>query len=562
MDEPEINKAIREALASFRAGHLVRAEAIYRRLVTEAPDARKWSDLGVILKALGRHDDAIAAYRRALALSPAEFTPHYNLANLLRDRGQKADAEASYLQAIALAPDFADARINLGRLLLEQGKVDEALSQLTKAVAASPDSYHAHNNLGVALARATRFDEAITSYRRAIEIKPDAAEAHSNLGSASLTLGRLDDAIASCLKAAEVDPGFADGHYNLGNCYWMAYRPEDAIEPYERALALAPGNAQYHWNLSLVLLLSGDFARGWPQYEWRWLTKDYTPMRYGFTPWAGQRTAGGRLLLWREQGLGDELIYSSMVPELAAAGMSVTLEVDARLVTLMQRSFPGVRVVAQEGPPADREAYDWQCPLDSLGLSLRPSFDSFPRHTGYLKPDAERVIALSRRLRATGAQRVVGVSWRSANHKVGAAKSTALADWSEILRVPGARFVDLQYGDTREEREALHREGIEVEHLDDIDLYNDLEGLAALCAACDLVITASNVTAHMAGALGKPVWLLAPAGRGRIWYWLHGRSDSPWYPSMRIYSQERPGSWQEALSEVALDLVKFANDRR
>ena len=257
------------------------------------------------------------------------------------------------------------------------------------------------------------------------------------------------------------------------------------------------------------------------------------------------------------------MIYASMIGELAEGGLQITLEMDSRLVPLMQRSFPGVRVVARMDPASlAPAAFDCQSPLASLGRWLRPSFGSFPRHTGYLKADAELANLFSARLRRSGPKKVVGISWSSINREIGANKSSALVDWTAILRVPGICFVDLQYGDTAGAREELRqRHGLEVTHLDDVDLFNDLEAFAALCTACDLVITVSNVTAHMAGALGKPVWLLAPGAQGRIWYWFSGRRDSPWYPSMRILTRRAPETWRAVLDEIARELSALVQDR-
>jgi ADP-heptose:LPS heptosyltransferase len=213
-------------------------------------------------------------------------------------------------------------------------------------------------------------------------------------------------------------------------------------------------------------------------------------------------------------------------------------------------------VPRQEQPALDANQFDWQCPLGSLGRWLRPSFPSFSASAGYLRPDPARVTRYASRLREPGTRKVIGISWRSINREYGGAKSIPLSDWRTILRSPGLRFVDLQYGDTRAERAALAQESVELLHFDEIDLYRDLEGMAALCAACDLVITASNVTAHFAGAIGKPTWLLAPAGRGRTWHWFSGRSDSPWYPSLRVFTQRTPGRWAEALADVEAALLE------
>jgi Flp pilus assembly protein TadD/ADP-heptose:LPS heptosyltransferase len=477
----------------------------------------------------GKHDKAIAALRAAVRRAPRDPQPKMQLADLLRESGRNDEAITTYRGALALAPN----------------------------------SHTGHNNLGIALMNTGRHDEAIACYRRAIKLNKDYVRAHNNLASSLHALDRYDEAIEHATMGLNLDPSSPLAHYNLANIYRSVLRLNDSLHHYEQAIALRPGTARYHWNYALTLLLAGDLAKGWRDYEWRWEANPAWVRRYRFKQWAGETTPGGRLLLWGEQGVGDIILYASMIAELVAAGLKITLETDPRLVTLMQRSFPGIRVVGLAKTSAlDPGEFDWQSPLGSLGAWRRPDMDSFPRHACYLKPDEARAATLAARLRAPGPATIVGISWSSANADFGARKTIALTDWADILRVPGVRFVDLQYGDTREAREAAARAGLELMHLDDLDLYNDLEGLAALCAACDLVITSSNVTAHMAGAIGKPVWLLAPRSPGRIWYWHTGLTESPWYPSVRIYSEERTGSWQEPVKQVALDLAKFANDQR
>ena len=219
-------------------------------------------------------------------------------------------------------------------------------------------------------------------------------------------------------------------------------------------------------------------------------------------------------------------------------------------------------VIPQQEPPAGCPAdFDCQAPLGSLGAWLRPAFESFARHTGYLKPEPSRVALYRQRLGGDARERpgIVGISWKSANKELGIHKSSALRDWLGVLQVAGVRFVDLQYGDTAAERAAVEDEaGTRIEHLPELDLYQDLDGLAALCAACDLVITASNVTAHVAGALGRPVWLLVPLANGKLWYWFSDRTDSPWYPAMRIYTQSTRGEWRGVFETVARELVALA----
>jgi hypothetical protein len=265
-----------------------------------------------------------------------------------------------------------------------------------------------------------------------------------------------------------------------------------------------------------------------------------------------------KLLVWGEQGVGDEILHASMLRDLASEPISVTLECDARLEPLFVRSFPEVRVVKRSvSAPLDIDEFDVQCPLADLGGRYRNSLDAFPAHAGYLKPDAARAAEMREWIgkHSGGGKRVIGISWRSKNPSLGRAKTLAIEDWVPILNVPDITWVNLQYGNVAAELSELEKHGIDVLQYVGLDTFNDIDGVAALAAACDLVLTVSNVTAHIAGALGKPVWQLLPRNRGRMWYWFFGHSDSPWYPSMRIFTQHTEGDWAALVSEVASELA-------
>jgi hypothetical protein len=262
-------------------------------------------------------------------------------------------------------------------------------------------------------------------------------------------------------------------------------------------------------------------------------------------------------LIWGEQGLGDEILYASMVPELTELAQSVVLEVEPRLVKLFSRSFAGVSVVGHSHEPY-RGPFAAQEPIAGLGKYFRSDWQCFPaREHGYLVADNDRAADLRRRLRA---DIVVGLSWGSQNPKFGKAKSAPLQDFAPVLRWPCCRFVDLQYGDTAGERATVEREtGVHIEHLDDIDNTRDIDGLAALISACDLVVTVSNVTAHLAGALGKPTWVLVPSGNARLWYWFKEGEHSPWYPRVRLRRQSLGQSWAELISSIANEISADVN---
>jgi len=546
-------------------GSLDEALAAVTRAIELAPElAPAWFNLGASHEARGDSKQALDAYRKAVELDPDYPEAWSNLGGVLGEQGSRSEEIDAYRRAIAINPRLAPVWANLGNALRETGALEEAVRACKHATELDPGFAAAWSNLGSALNDSGRHEEAIEACNTALRLAPDLAEAWNNLGGALRAAGRYDEAIRAHQRAVETGPGDAQAHFNFGVTLQHCGRRDEAVPRFRRALEIQPDHADAHTDLSIALLGSGQFAEGWREYEWRWRRHGAPERRHHFTPWDGDTSRPRRLLLWGEQGIGDQILYASMIADLAASPMHIDVEIDPRLVPLFQRSFPRIAWLQPQDPRSiDRAAYAGQAPLASLGRWLRPSFDAFPGHRGYLKADAGKTKSLAARLRAPGAEKVIGISWASTNREFGDRKSAALTDWIEILRMPGVRFVDLQYGDTGDDRDELRKlHGLEIQHLGEIDLYSDLESLAALCAACDLVITVSNVTAHVAGALGKPVWLLAPLGRGRLWYWFSDRDDSPWYPSMRIFNQRTLGVWQDTLERIARELAGFVGRQR
>jgi len=536
---------------------LEEARAAATRAIELAPGlAVAWFNLGAIQAEQGEAAQGIASYRRALELDPAFAEAWSNLGDLLGAAGDKAGEMDAYRRALDVNPQLAPVWSNLGNALLGSGRPGEALVACQRATDLDPDFAAGWNNLGNALHACGEDEEAVAACETALKLAPEHAEIWGTLGAALHGLGRFEEAVDAHRRAAAIQPGVAHHQFSLGIALQHSGRYAEAIKYLRHALALDPGHAQAQWDLGCALLASARLSEGWEQYEWRWRRSKAEAKRYDFTQWDGDLSRPRRLLLWAEQGIGDHILYGSLLTDLAASPLRITLEVDPRLVSLYQRSFPQLAVVPQRDPPADPKDFDCQAPLGSLGRWLRPTIESFPRHQGYLKPDLKRAEAYRARLKGDMSICLVGIAWKSANQEFGVSKSQSLLDWREVLGVPRARFIDLQYGDTARERERMEREtGARIDHLPDLDLHDDLEGLAALCAACDLVITASNVTAHIAGALGRPVWLMAPQDGGRLWYWFAGRTDSPWYPSTRIFEQQVRGTWKETLGAIAQELA-------
>jgi tetratricopeptide (TPR) repeat protein len=560
--EPEIADIhFQRAAALDRLQRRDEALAAYERVVELNPGhAEAHCKRGHLLSHAKRFRDALVSYDRAIAANPQYAEAHCNRANALRLLGHLPEALVSVDRAIALPPEVAPAHRIRGVVLMGLARYDDALKSLDRALELQPAYGEALNDRGNTLRMLGRYDEALRTQEQAIRLNPVASGAYANRAVALMDIGRPEDALPDMNRALELSPENAEFWNLKGNALQALNRHAEALSAYSKALELQPGYAQPEFNISMCTLVRGEFVRGWPLYEARWRTGQKLGwIRFRKPQWRGE-PASGRLLLWGEQGIGDQILHLGMLDSLRqrAKGMDVVLAVAPRLLPLVQRSFPGLACVPLAR--ATREPCDLQIPLGSIGGLVRRSWAEFPRdRKAYLLADTARVEALRSRLlagdagggRADRAPLVVGLSWMSRAERFGELKSIALKELQPLLELPGLRFVDLQYGDTRGEREALRKaQGIEVQRLPDIDTFNDMDGLAALIGACDLVVTTSNTTAHLAGALGAPTLLMLPFASGRHWYWHEAREDNPWYPSMQLFRQQAVGEWGDIVARV------------
>jgi hypothetical protein len=295
---------------------------------------------------------------------------------------------------------------------------------------------------------------------------------------------------------------------------------------------------------------------GWTEYNYRFAVDaragrlKIRPFQYPW--WDGEPLRDKRVLFWPEQGLGEEIMHASVIQEALRAAGSLVLECDARLQPLFRRSFPGALVYGRTDPPdlgIEGQPIDLQCALGIFAGTRRASFADFPPQRSYLVADAARTDIYNRWLHTLGGGLNIGISWFSDNKRIGNEKSTALLDWRELFQTRGCNFVDLQYGDSLAERIAAERDGMKLYQAPGLDLTGDLDGLAGLISALDLVITVSNTTAHLTGALGRDCWVLlhdAP-----FWHWFIGRDDSPWYPSVRLFRPARRGDWPDVFARLS-----------
>jgi tetratricopeptide (TPR) repeat protein len=509
-----------------------------------------------------RFADAETACKKILAQA-AQHTDTLNLLGLAQMRSGKLDrAVVTFKKILKTNAELVPVHLNLGLAHAELGQRDLAEESFLRALRYDPQSVDAHFQLGLLLQKRFKFDEAVQHFERVLTIDANHAMAHAVLGEALLLRGRFADARTHLQQAIALKPDLVGVYDNLALVAEDEGNTDEALAWFERALSIQPDFAGSRFNRAVTLLRRGQLAQGLADYEWRWRTvktKLSTPTRPFTQPqWTGEALEGRSLLVWGEQGVGDEIRTAGLVDDLLQRGENTVLECDKRLVSLFQRSFPTATIVARQDPPARATAdkqIAYQIPAESLIAITRPTLAHFPRRPWFLRADADRSAAFKRRLASRTGQPLIGLSWGSYNPQLLIGKTTPLSEWAPVLGAPNAQFVALQYGDIRTEMEIVEKElGASLAQLTDLDLIKDLDGLAALIGACDLVITVSNTTAHLAGALGVPTWVLLPFGHFQPWYWFSDRSDSPWYPSVKLYRQNKFGDWPTVLRHVAEDL--------
>lgn len=510
---------LEDALRLHKRGRLSEAEQAYRQILNANPrHADCLHLLGMIAFEWGNLERAAELIGEAISIHPNSASYHSNLANVLQAQGEHQAAVAEYRVALAINPDLPEIHVNLGNVLQAQGALDDA----------------------------------VLSYQRALELDPRSADAWYNLGNTRHTQGRPVDAMECYEQALSINPHHSKAHHNLGRALGDLGRQDKAFAQFQRAFHLEPENADIAFNLALAQLLRGDFAQGWVSYEQRWRSVDHdTPMRdYPQPLWTGGALPSGRLLLWGEQGIGDEIMFAGLVPEVLRRGIRCVLDCEPRLQTLFARSFPGVKVISGD-PEPDIAAH---LPCGSLPRIFRQSRAAFAETTSpYLIADQARLEQF--RSRYADGRLLVGLAWHTNARKTGITRSIDLRCLAPLFAQAGTQWVSLQYGDRDALENDVAKAGAPIVFDGSVDQWSDLDGFAAQIAAMDLVITIDNSTAHMAGALGAPVWVLLPFLPD--WRWLMTGEQSYWYSSMRLFRQPQPGDWASVVESVARKLSQI-----
>jgi tetratricopeptide (TPR) repeat protein len=536
--------------------------AVFQRAVALRPlDAGLHGKLGVALSELKRFPEAEVAYRRALALNPDLIQARFNLATALARQARPAEAEEMYRAVIARDPSHQGGWINLGNLLADQNRAEEAVATYRRGLgdpsrdgdwpvaARGRGGAPALSNFAACLCRVGQLDEAMDACERALLLDPDYAPAHTNLGIILDAQGKFEEALTAYQRAVAADPAYAKGHANLSVALRSAGALDQSLAASHRAVALDPDDPLTRFNHAHVLLMNGHLASGFEELRWGKKCQDWSESYPPFAEpeWQGEALAGRTLLLYAEAGLGDTLQFVRYLPMVAQMGGSIVLQVQPPLVPLL-RSIPNATVIAR-GEPLPR--FDLQLPLMGLARVFGTTLDTIPAAVPYLHPDAAK-LARWRHALGDEASLRVGVVWAgNPRHKGDRHRSLAAERLLPRLMVPGVKLFSLQ-----KELRATDAPAIAALDLDIADLapaLRDFSDTAAAVAALDLVIAVDTSVAHLAGALGRPVWMLLPYALD--WRWLRDREDTPWYPSMRLFRQGAPQAWDEVIARVSAELA-------
>jgi tetratricopeptide (TPR) repeat protein len=545
---------LHSAVAEFRNGnHTVALLNFEAALAVEPDKPELLLGIGTICGLLGRDAKAATVLERALAVSGA--TPnltqnlkmaHTRLGAERLARGEHAAAQHNFRRLAALDPFDIHAYDGLAKTCEDPAG---ALRSQCHAIALQPDRAAFYVHHGRLLKTAGHLQEAVTSYRRSLAVAPDDLWALSDLSEVLLMRGSIMAACSCSVRLAALVPDQMVGYSKLGLAVKSGNDVVAAWKAYDRGLRIDPENAALRYQRAEVMLQSGAWEEGWREYRWRWRRE--TPRPFPHPIWDGEDLlAGGKLLVWGEQGIGDEIMFAAGLRDLVRRGIPCVLECDPRLVSLFARSFPEIEIVAYRDRPAEA--------LLDGGITAQIAIGDLPHRLSgarpYLKPDQTAVAGFRAK---HGSPLTIGLSWWTAASTMRSIPLQALASalLASFPEKDAVRLVSLQYGAVAEELAEAVRQGLAVHDDDGLDRTNDIDGLAALVGAMDLVVSIDNSTLHMAGALGVPTWGLLPYAAE--WRWMLGREDTPWYPAVRLFRQPWAGGWSAVLGRLSEALRQF-----
>jgi tetratricopeptide (TPR) repeat protein len=505
---------------------------------------------GNTLQELNRYEEAINSYNQAIALTPNHPISYYNRGNALQELNRYQEAIASYDQALTLNPNYTEAHSSRGNALYELKRYDEALACHNYAIKLNPNYAEAHSNRGNVLYELKDYEHALASHDYAITLNPNYAKAYSNRGNTLQKLKRLDEALVNHDRAINLKPDYVNAHINRGIILNQLKRLDEALISFDRAITLNPDHAGAYWNKALLKILIGEYQAGWELYEWRWKHNDQEHYRSFPQPlWLGEESNYNKtLLIHSEQGLGDMIQFCRYALMAKTHFTKVIFEVPKNLTALIA-SLKGDFTLVEKGKSLPH--FDLQCPIMSLPLAFKTTLETIPGQTPYLYSSNNKQTLWHKKI-GNKAKLRIGLAWSgSRGHKNDHNRSLLLKQLEPILQLP-FEFHSLQKEVRSEDMETLNLFNYIHLHQDELIDFSDT---AALINEMDLVISVDTSIAHLAGALGKTVWIFLPFMPD--YRWMLDRADSPWYPTARLYRQPKINHWESVITEVKNNLVEM-----
>jgi len=538
-------------------------------LATQPDNPDALNGLGLILMEQSDYAEAIVHFHRAAEQEPGRGDFVENLRRAQTEAARSAvearrfdDAVEMLEKIIQADPGRAEPLCQLAFTFYSAKRFGEALAAADKALRLDVGHAHAHDVRGLALMGLEESNRAIESFQKALEIDPEFTSAHNNLGTALIGQKEHRSAIEHFDQALQIEPENAQAFNNLGLALAEMAKFVEAEAVLRQAISIAPTFAEAHFNLSRVLLMRGNYEEGWQENEWRWQCPDFpsTWREFPFPILGNQSVSDKTVLVWSEQGIGDEIMFANPVPDLIADGARVVMECGERLVGIYERSFEGATVVARTDPPSpiiDEANIDFQTPIGSLCARYRNTKEDFEAaNWRYLQADPDRQAELAGRYRRLGKGLLVGICWRSGNPIAGGERSAPLDLWDGILHQTPATFISLQYGEVEEDISGVRdRLGVEVHVDSEVDPFASAEDWFAQVGAMDMVISIDNSTIQVSGSQGVPTWTLLsylPEWR----FGMEGRGHD-WHQSIRVYRQPTPGDWLTVFDAVSADFADW-----
>ena len=543
-------------------GRILEASKAFKMVTELNPNyAEAYNNMGVVLRRQGELEAALEAYKKAVSLKPNFAEVYYNMGTVLNELGCLDEGIENYKKAISIKSDFAEAYSNLGVIYNQKGNLKEAKEAYEKALSIQPKYAVGYYNMGNILRDQSMWNEALKYYNKAVSLKPDYALALNNIGVVLREIGNLEEAVDAYKKAVSIMPKFAEAFNNLGVALNEQGKQDEGLESYRKALDINPNYAEAHQNLSYALLNRGMLDQGLEEYEWRWKTLNGISRKRNFLQplWDGQVCLENkRILLWSEQGIGDTIRWSSRISRVASKAKGCILECNEKLRPLLSRSFPGIKI-KQDDRRYDkvRDDFDFHLPMGSLFRHSVSEDFTETQNCAFLIPDPNRVQYWKDRLRSLGKGPYIGIAWKSSVMSSSRLPNYApLNDWSPLLRLPNVKFINLQYKHYEDDLKLIKNElGVSVHNFNDLDLFNNIDEVAALSAALNFVVSTICVVPLISAGVGTETKLAnwRQSGWNNI---LH----HPVGPSIDIFERNSWDPWENIFGAISRDIAKINID--